>query len=82
MEGGEHRRQNRKGSDLAEILEQLQQTAQGRREITTGFFQRKLTTRLRQKIEGVGETSSLADALACHPEPGRRGNNRNAQITP
>jgi len=33
-------------------------------------------------IEGVGETSGLADALICHPEPGRRGNNRNAQITP
>jgi len=24
-------------------------------------------------IEGVGETRGLADALACHPEPGRRG---------
>jgi len=23
-------------------------------------------------IEGVGETLGLADALDCHPEPGRR----------
>lgn len=26
-----------------------------------------------ENTEGVGETRSLADALECHPEPGRRG---------
>ena len=56
----------------AEILERLQQAAQGRHKITRQNFFSALS-RPQQKLEGVGETRSLGDALICHSEPGRRG---------
>jgi hypothetical protein len=59
-----------------EVLERLQQASQVSFQIVCikNFQTHKQTTNANsENTEGVGETRSLADALECHPEPGRRG---------
>jgi hypothetical protein len=60
---------------VAEILERLQQAPEGGRlkfvgDAAVGSRGGGRATSL--KSEGVGESLCLADALQCHPEPGRR----------
>src|SRR6185503_12803422 len=81
MEGSQSRRQDREGNDLAEVLERLQQAPEG------GWLRasRRPAWRIAGcavllKAEGVGESLCLADALECHPEPGRREVPRHASI--
>ena len=59
---------------MAEILERLQQAPEVGSQIARADFKPRWQTETDFKmIEGVGETLGLADALDCHPEPGRRG---------
>ena len=59
---------------MAEILERLQQAPEVGSQIARADFKLRWQTETDFKmIEGVGETRGLADALYCHPEPGRRG---------
>jgi len=73
MEEDEGCRPDPSRTNLAEILERLQQAPEG------GWLRasRRPASRIADcavllKAEGVGESLCLADALRCHPEPGRR----------
>lgn len=66
---------------MAEILERLQQALEGGRlsfagDVVAAIRGCRHATLL--KSEGVGESLCLADALECHPEPGRRAALRHA----